>query len=260
MIDGWWYTAAAAFGALVGSFLNVCIYRLPRGESILWPGSHCPACAAPIAWYDNIPLLGYLSLFGRCRSCRSDIPIRYPVVEAANAAGYVIILAAFGLTWTAVLYCILFSALLVVTGTDLSHYMIPNVITWPGIALGLIGAATVLPVSLTDAFLGVAIGGGIIRFLVWVSPYLFGREGMGRGDVKLVAMIGAFLGWKPALLTIMVGSLAGSIIGISLIVLGFMKREDYVPFGPYLVFGALISMFFAQPLLQWYERLLNPSF
>ena len=138
--------------------------------------------------------------------------------------------------------------------------MIPNVITWPGIALGLIGAATVLPVSLTDAFLGVAIGGGIIRFLVWVSPYLFGREGMGRGDVKLVAMIGAFLGWKPALLTIMVGSLAGSIIGISLIVLGFMKREDYVPFGPYLVFGALISMFFAQPLLQWYERLLNPSF
>ena len=160
MIDGWWYTAAAAFGALVGSFLNVCIYRLPRGESILWPGSHCPACAAPIAWYDNIPLLGYLSLFGRCRSCRSDIPIRYPVVEAANAAGYVIILAAFGLTWTAVLYCILFSALLVVTGTDLSHYMIPNVITWPGIALGLIGAATVLPVSLTDAFLGVAIGGG----------------------------------------------------------------------------------------------------
>jgi leader peptidase (prepilin peptidase) / N-methyltransferase len=260
MIDGWWYTAAAAFGALVGSFLNVCIYRLPRGESILWPGSHCPACAAPIAWYDNIPLLGYLSLFGRCRSCRSAIPIRYPVVEAANAAGYVIILAAFGLTWTAVLYCILFSALLVVTGTDLSHYMIPNVITWPGIALGLIGAATVLPVSLTDAFLGVAIGGGIIRFLVWVSPYLFGREGMGRGDVKLVAMIGAFLGWKPALLTIMVGSLAGSIIGISLIVLGFMKREDYVPFGPYLVFGALISMFFAQPLLQWYERLLNPSF
>jgi len=260
MIDGWWYTAAAAFGALVGSFLNVCIYRLPRGESILWPGSHCPACAAPIAWYDNIPLLGYLSLFGRCRSCRSAIPIRYPVVEAANAAGYVIILAAFGLTWTAVLYCILFSALLVVTGTDLSHYMIPNVITWPGIALGLIGAATVLPVSLTDAFLGVAIGGGIIRFLVWASPYLLGREGMGRGDVKLVAMIGAFLGWKPALLTIMVGSLAGSIIGISLIVLGFMKREDYVPFGPYLVFGALISMFFAQPLLQWYERLLNPSF
>ena len=142
MIDGWLYAAAAAFGALVGSFLNVCIYRLPRGESIVWPGSHCPACEAPIAWYDNIPLLSYLWLFGRCRSCRVPISIRYPVVEAANAAGYLIILATFGATWMAVLYGILFSALLVVTGTDLTHKIIPNVVTVPGILLGLLGAAS----------------------------------------------------------------------------------------------------------------------
>jgi len=260
MIDGWWYTAAAAFGALVGSFLNVCIYRLPRGESILWPGSHCPACAAPIAWYDNIPLLGYLSLFGRCRSCRSDIPIRYPVVEAANAAGYVIILAAFGLTWTAVLYCILFSALLVVTGTDLTHKIIPNVVTVPGILVGLLGAATVLPTGLVNALLGIAVGGGILWTLAWASPYLFGKEGMGGGDIKLLAMIGAFLGWKPALLTIMIGSLSGSVIGVSLMAFGVMKRDEYIPFGPFLVLGALVSMFFSQPLLNWYQTLLSPSF
>ena len=260
MLDGWWYAAAAMFGGLIGSFLNVCIYRLPRGESIVWPGSHCPACAASIAWYDNIPLLSYFWLFGRCRSCQVPISMRYPVVEAANATGYVIILAAFGVSWTAVLYGILYSALLVVTGTDLTHFMIPNVITLPGIVLGLIGAATVLPVGLFDASLGVVIGGGLLLFLVWVSPYVFGKEGMGLGDVKLLGMIGAFLGWKPALLTIMIGSLTGSLIGLSLMAFGLLKRDQYIPFGPYLVFGALVAMFFAQPLLDWYQTLLSPSF
>jgi leader peptidase (prepilin peptidase) / N-methyltransferase len=259
MIDGMAYVIAGAFGALIGSFLNVCIHRLPRSESIVWPGSHCPSCGTSIEYYDNIPLFSYLWLLGRCRTCRGSISMRYPVVEAANAAGYVIILATFGLTWTAVLYSALFSALLVVTGTDLTHRIIPNVVTVPGIVLGLLGAATVLPVGLVNAVLGVAIGGGILWALAWASPYLFGKEGMGGGDIKLLAMIGAFLGWKPALLTIMVGSLSGSLIGLSLIGLGFMKRDEYIPFGPFLVFGALVSMFFAQPLLEWYQALLTPS-
>jgi leader peptidase (prepilin peptidase)/N-methyltransferase len=185
--------------------------------------------------------------------------VRYPVVEAVNAAGYVMMLATFGLTWTSVLYSALFSALLVVTGTDLTHRIIPNVVTVPGILIGLLGAATVLPVGLMNALLGVAIGGGILWALAWASPYLFGKEGMGGGDIKLLAMIGAFLGWKPALLTIMVGSLSGSLIGLSLIGLGLMKRDEYIPFGPFLVFGALVSMFFAQPLLEWYQTLLTPS-
>jgi leader peptidase (prepilin peptidase)/N-methyltransferase len=260
MIDGWLYAAVAVFGALVGSFLNVCIYRLPRGESTVWPGSHCPACKASIAWYDNVPLLSYLFLFGRCRSCRAPISMRYPLVEAVNAAGYVTILATFGANWTTVLYCLLFSALLVVTGTDLTHFMIPNVITLPGIVVGLVGAATVLPVRLLDASLGVVVGAGILWFLVWVSPYIFGKEGMGLGDVKLLGMIGAFLGWKPALLTIMIGSLAGSVIGLSLIAFGLMKRDQYIPFGPYLVFGAIVALFFAEPVLNWYQNLLNPTF
>ena len=259
MIDGSSYLLAAGLGALIGSFLNVCIHRLPRCESIVWPGSHCPSCGTSIAYYDNIPLLSYLWLMGHCRTCRSSISMRYPVVEAVNAAGYVMILATFGLTWTTVLYSALFSALLVVTGTDLTHRIIPNVVTVPGIVIGLLGAATVLPVGLMNALLGVAIGGGILWALAWASPYLFGKEGMGGGDIKLLAMIGAFLGWKPALLTIMVGSLSGSLIGLSLIGLGLMKRDEYIPFGPFLVFGALVSMFFAQPLFEWYQTLLTPS-
>ncbi|HTL62788.1 MAG TPA: A24 family peptidase [Nitrospira sp.] len=260
MIDSSWYALVAVFGATIGSFLNVCIYRLPRHESIVWPGSHCPSCGGSIAWYDNVPVLSYLWLGGRCRTCRAPITMRYPLIEAANGAGYVAILWVFGASWTTILYCILFSALLVVTGTDLTHKIIPNVVTVPGIVLGLVGAATVLPVGPVNALLGMVVGGGILWALAWASPYLFGKEGMGGGDIKLLAMIGAFLGWKPALLTIMIGSLSGSVIGISLIAFGVMKREDYIPFGPYLVFGALVSLFFGEPLLNWYQRLLSPSF
>ena len=260
MVDWFPFVLAATCGFLIGSFLNVCIYRLPRGESIVWPGSRCPVCRKAIELYDNIPLLSYVWLFGRCRTCQAPISVQYPIVETANAAGYLAILWNFGLNWTTVLYAILFSALLVVTGTDLTHKIIPNVVTVPGIALGLFGAATVLPVGLINALLGVAIGGGILWALAWASPYLFGKEGMGGGDIKLLAMIGAFLGWKPALLTIMIGSLTGSIIGVSLIALRFMKRDEYIPFGPFLVIGALISMFFAQPLLHWYQELLGSSY
>ncbi len=253
------YLVVGTLGALIGSFLNVCIFRLPRGESIIWPGSHCPACAHPIEFYDNIPLLSYLWLGGRCRACRAPISIRYPLVEAANALGYLTILWNFGPSWTAALYALLFSGLVVVTGTDLTHKMIPNVITLPGMVVGLLGAVTVLPVGVINSVLGLAMGGGILWLLAWLSPYLFGKEGMGGGDIKLLAMIGAFLGWKPALLTIMIGSLTGSIIGISLIALRIIKRDDYIPFGPFLVLGALLSMFFAQPLLDWYQGLLSPA-
>lgn len=257
MHEGFLYLSVGAIGALIGSFLNVCIFRLPRGESIAWPGSHCPACSHPIECYDNIPLVSYLWLGGRCRSCRALISLRYPLVEATNALGYLAIFWSFGPGWTSVLYALLFSALVVVTGTDLTHKIIPNVITLPGLAIGLLGAATVLPVGFINALLGVAIGGGILWLLAWLSPYLFGKEGMGGGDIKLVAMVGSFLGWKPALLTIMIGSFAGSVIGISLIALRFMKRDDYIPFGPFLVLGALLSLFFTQSLLDWYQGLLG---
>jgi leader peptidase (prepilin peptidase)/N-methyltransferase len=254
------YLFIGLLGALIGSFLNVCIFRLPRGESIVWPRSHCPVCGRAIKFYDNIPLLSYLWLRGRCRTCLAPISLRYPLVEAANAAGYLVIFWWFGIGWTAVLYAMLFSALLVVTGTDLSHKIIPDVVTLPGLVVGLLGATTVLPVGWLNAVLGVLLGGGILWGLAWASPYLFGREGMGGGDIKLLAMIGAFLGWKPVLLTIMIGSLTGSFIGIGLIGLRVLTRDEYIPFGPFLVVGAVLSMFFAQPLLEWYQGLFIPSY
>ncbi len=247
---------AGLFGALIGSFLNVCIYRLPRQESIAWPGSHCPTCAHSIAWYDNLPIVSYLALTGRCRHCNARIPFRYPIVEILNAAGYIGILWIFGPSWSAVVYGFLYSALLVVAGTDLSHKIIPNVVTLPGIILGLVCATTVLPLGFVNSVLGIVVGGGILWLLAWASPYLFGKEGMGGGDIKLLAMIGAFLGWKPAVMTIMVGSLLGSLVGIALIVTQVIKREDYIPFGPFLVCGALVALFFGQSVLDWYQGLL----
>lgn len=250
------YLIVGLFGALIGSFLNVCIYRLPRHESVAWPGSHCPACAHPIAWYDNLPLLSYFLLAGRCRHCAVRIPWRYPVVEALNALGYVGLLCFFGPNWMTVVYGLLYSALLVVAGTDLSHKIIPNAITFPGMVVGLLSAATVLPLGLVNGLIGLLVGGGILWVLAWASPYLFGKEGMGGGDIKLLGMIGAFLGWKPALMTIMVGSFLGSVVGVTLIAARVIKREDYIPFGPFLVCGALIALFFGQSILDWYQGLL----
>ncbi len=248
---------AGLVGAAIGSFLNVCIHRLPRHESVVWPASHCPICSGRIAAYDNIPLLSYLLLGGRCRACRTPISIRYPIVEAANAVGYAAIVWYFGLTWHAAAYAVLLSALLVATGTDLSHKIIPNVVTLPGILLGLLGAATILPVGSMNSLLGVVVGGGILWGLAWVSPYLFGKEGMGGGDIKLIAMIGAFLGWKPVLLTIMIGSLVGSVVGVSLIAAKVIQRDQYLPFGPFLALGAVLSLFFHEPLLNWYWSLID---
>jgi len=251
------YLIVGLFGALVGSFLNVCIYRLPLRESIVWPGSHCPACSKPIAWYDNIPIVSYLVLAGRCRSCMNHISCQYPIVEALNAAGYVGLFWFFGPNWATAAYSLLYSALLVVAGTDLSHKIIPNVITFPGILLGLLSAATILPLGLVNGVIGLVVGGGILWFLAWASPYLFGKEGMGGGDIKLLAMIGAFLGWKPAVLTIMVGSLLGSIVGIALIGAHVIKREDYIPFGPFLVCGAIVALFFGDTIVDWYQGILS---
>lgn len=251
-----WLSIAGLFGALIGSFLNVCIYRLPRQESIAWPGSHCPSCSHSIAWYDNIPILSYVTLAGRCRHCTLPIPFRYPLVEILNAIGYVGLFWVFGPGWVAVAYGLLYSALLVVAGTDLSHKIIPNVVTFPGILVGLLCATTVLPLGFLGGLLGVLVGGGILWLLAWASPYLFGKEGMGGGDIKLLAMIGAFLGWKPAVMTIMVGSFLGSLVGVTLIAAQVIKREDYIPFGPFLVCGALVALFFGQSILDWYQGIL----
>jgi leader peptidase (prepilin peptidase)/N-methyltransferase len=184
------------------------------------------------------------------------IPLRYPIVEALNTLGFVGLLWFFGPSWSTAVYGLLYSALLVVAGTDLSHKIIPNVVTFPGIVVGLVSAATILPLGLVNGLIGLLVGGGILWFLAWISPYLFGKEGMGGGDIKLLAMIGAFLGWKPALMTIMMGAFLGSLVGVSLIAARVIKREDYIPFGPFLVVGAVATLFFGQSILDWYLGLL----
>ncbi|MBA2485784.1 MAG: prepilin peptidase [Nitrospira sp.] len=245
------------FGAVIGSFLNVCIYRLPREESVAWPGSHCPSCRQTIAFYDNLPMVSYVILQGRCRACRAAISIQYPLVEAANAIGYVVVFWMFGITAVACVYAALVSALIVVSGTDLSHTIIPDAVTLPGIVVGLLCAAFILPIGIVDSVLGVLVAGGILWFLAWISPYVFGKEGMGGGDIKLMAMVGAFIGWQPALLAIMIGSLLGSVVGGGLIASRVMRREQYIPFGPFLAVGSFIALLFHQPLFEWYWRLLD---
>jgi len=173
-----------------------------------------------------------------------------------NAAGYLALLWRFGPGWETAVYALLYSALLVVAGTDLSHKIIPDAVTLPGIAIGLLSASTVLPLGFINGVIGLLVGGGILWLLAWASPYLFGKEGMGGGDIKLLAMIGAFLGWKPALLTIMLGSFFGSLVGVGLIAARVIKREDYIPFGPFLVCGAVMALFFGQSILDWYQTLL----
>ena len=238
MIEQWYVAVAALFGALIGSFLNVCIYRLPAGESLVRPGSRCPHCKTPIAWHDNVPILSYLWLRGRCRSCRARIAWR------------------FGGTVDAYVYCLLFSALVVVSFIDLDHMIVPDRITLPGMALGLVVGTFLLP-RWWDSIGGLALGGGMLYFMAWISPYLFGKEGMGGGDIKLLAMIGAFLGWQQVLLTVIVGGIVGAGVGVALIGARVMTRGDYIPFGPFLSLGAVVAMLYGTEILGWYGALLS---
>jgi leader peptidase (prepilin peptidase) / N-methyltransferase len=243
---------ALLLGLLIGSFLNVVIHRLPRKESLLWPGSHCPSCGTAISPWENIPLVSYLFLMGQCRGCGISISARYPTVEVINGLAYAVIVWHFGPGWPSVIYAALFSALLVISYIDFDHQIIPDAITLPGIGLGVLAAVTVLPIGLLDSVLGVLLGGGVLFALAWISPYVFGKEGMGGGDIKLLAMIGAFLGWKPVLLTMLIGAIVGATVGVALIALKILRRDQYLPFGPFLAFGAIVSMFFHHELFRWY--------
>ncbi len=249
-------TGAVLFGAIIGSFLNVCIHRLPLRESLLWPRSRCPQCAQTIAWYDNLPILSYFWLRGRCRACRRRISWRYPLVEALNAAGYGLIIWRFGFSASALVYLLLWSSLIVISFIDLDHMIIPDRITLPGIALGLVAGTLLLP-RWWDSVVGLLVGGGILYFMAWISPYLFGKEGMGGGDIKLLAMIGAFLGWKPAILTIFFGGLLGAVVGVTLMGVRVITREAYLPFGPFLSLGAVVAILYGQEILTWYGNLVS---
>ncbi len=239
-------------GLVFGSFLTVCIHRIPKGQSVVSPRSRCPECGTQIKWYQNIPVLSFLWLKGQCGDCQAKIPLRYPLIEIVNGLGYLLIVWRFGLTWPTLIYAGLFSVFVVVTVIDWDHQIIPDVITLPGIVIGLLCATFLLPTGWVDSLIGLLVGGGILLMLAWVSPILFGKEGMGGGDIKFMAMVGAFLGWKMVLIALFLGSVSGAFIGISLLLLKILQREQYIPFGPYLAFGSLVAMVWGNDLWQWY--------
>jgi leader peptidase (prepilin peptidase)/N-methyltransferase len=238
-------------GLCVGSFLNVCIYRLPRGASLIRPRSQCPGCEYQLRWYDNIPLVSYLLLWGRCRSCRTRISLRYPIVEILTAVVFAAHYAVFDLTALMVVRVIFACALIVLFAIDLEHHVLPNVITLPGIVAGLV-FSLVFPPGVFDAVLGVLIGGGVL-WLIGEAYYRFaGQEGMGGGDVKMLAMVGAFLGWKQVLVTLIVSSVAGSLLGLLLILSRRGTLKQALPFGTFLAVGALLASLVGERIVQWY--------
>ncbi len=240
------------FGMVIGSFLNVCIYRLPVSRSIVRPRSQCPQCGHPIRAFDNIPVLSYLVLRGRCRDCGARIPLRYPLVEALSGAFAAMAVARFGFGWQAALMFALIAALLVITFIDLDHRIIPDAITLPGIPIGL--AASFGPgwISPSESLIGILAGGGSLFLVAWGYQLITQREGMGGGDIKLLAMIGAFMGWKGVLFTIFVASLTGTLAGMALICRRRGDMKLAVPFGPFLAVGAIAYLFIGTELWSWY--------
>jgi leader peptidase (prepilin peptidase)/N-methyltransferase len=242
---------APLFGALIGSFLNVVIYRLPLGKSIVMPPSRCRNCDYLLQWYDNIPIVSWLFLGGRCRNCRTAVSIQYPIVELITAVlfGLVVWLTPPGalLATRLLLVCIL----IVLFGIDLEHQILPNAITLPGIAIGLL-LSLIAPPGWRDALIGTLLGGAVLYAIAW-GYYLWRREeGMGMGDVKMLAMIGAFLGWKAVLVTLVLSSFSGAIIGMILMAAQKGDMKLALPFGTFLAIGALAAMFVGEPLVAWY--------
>jgi leader peptidase (prepilin peptidase)/N-methyltransferase len=261
------YILSFIFGTIIGSFLNVCIYRLPREESIVYPGSHCISCNEPISFYNNIPILSYLFLKGKCSKCNSKISLRYPLVEIITGLLFLATVWSFGLSIETFFYLIFISSLIAITFIDFKHMIIPNVITYPGIIVGilyntlrtdwnysleLIGNfnlamqnffSLLSEVPLLDSIFGVVLGGGLLLLVAYSYEVIKKRQGMGMGDVKLLAMIGAFFGWEGVLFVIFLASILGSVIGISIIIAKKGDLKYALPFGPFLSMAAVIYIF-----------------
>jgi leader peptidase (prepilin peptidase)/N-methyltransferase len=242
----------AILGLCVGSFLNVIIARIPEGRSIVRPGSACPRCGKSIAWYDNLPVLSYMLLRARCRSCRESISWRYPAVEITCGVLFVLAYRRFepGLSLLSAL--VLLAGLVAITAIDLDHQIIPDALSLPGIGLGILFSLAPDGIGWAPALLGVLLGGGVFVVIIVASTLVIGQAGMGVGDVKLGAMLGAFLGWKLALLSILLSVLLGGPLAATLLATGRKGRKDPIPFGPFLALGGLISLFWGEAVLAWY--------
>jgi leader peptidase (prepilin peptidase)/N-methyltransferase len=234
-------------GLLIGSFLNVVIARVPEGRSLWRPGSACPGCGTAIAWHDNIPILSFLALRGRCRACSVPIPWRYPIVETLTAALFAAAAWRFGPTLDAVAAAALLAGLVAITVVDLEHQIIPDVLSLPGILAGVLANLATGRLPWLESIMGVLVGGGVFLAIILASG-----GGMGGGDMKLGAMLGAFLGWKVVLLSMLVAVVAGGILAVALIATGVRGRKDPIPFGPFLALGGAVGLFWGERVLQWY--------
>jgi len=249
--------AVFIFGLCIGSFMNVCIYRLPTTQSISDPPrSMCPNCGGPIKFYDNIPVLSYLWLKGRCRHCNDPISFRYPLVEMISGLFALCAFLEFGLTLEALIYYGFIASLIVVTFIDIDHQIIPNIITLPGIPISFLATFAIPKITFFESILGLLLGGGALYFVGWAYYLIKKEEGMGGGDIKLLAMIGALLGWKGVFFTIFVGSALGTFSGMIMILYTrLMNMKHRIPFGPFLSIGAIIYIFYGQKIIAWYFNL-----
>lgn len=253
-VEGLWIAHAWVFfvGACVGSFLNVVIYRLPEGLSLVHPGSRCPHCETPVRFYDNIPVLSWLILRGRCRACKAPIAVRYPLVELFTGLLAWFTFLKFGPTWACLVNFLFIATLLAISFIDLDHRIIPNEISLPGIPLFFL-AGLILPVpTLKDALIGVLVGGGSLLAVSWGYYLLRKKEGMGGGDVKLLAMMGGFIGWQGVLFTIFAASATGTLIGFGTMLKTRKGMQLAIPFGPFLALGAVLYIFFGEQVIRWY--------
>jgi leader peptidase (prepilin peptidase) / N-methyltransferase len=276
--QSFYYVAIAAFGAVIGSFLNVVIHRLPREESIVLPSSRCPSCGGAIAFYDNLPIVSYLALRGRCRSCKTHISARYPAVEALVALLWMAVFWRDGLSLVLPFDLIFVTAIVALIFIDAEHMILPNAITYPGIVFALVarlaipfltgqptfddlpmlmnGTLAGLPIwigSLIGAVVGGLVGGGSLWLMGWAWEKLRGIEAMGLGDVKMMFMVGAYLGWRLTILNLFLGVLSGSIIGILLMMRqGRKDMQMLLPFGVFLGIGAIASLLIGSHIVEWY--------
>ncbi|MBD3169188.1 MAG: prepilin peptidase [candidate division Zixibacteria bacterium] len=242
-----------AFGLILGSFFNVVIFRLPNNQSILTPGSHCPKCSEPVRAYDNIPILSYIFLRGKCRFCGKKISLRYPFIEALTAFLFWLSFYHVGFNLQLIPAIFLVSICLVVTFIDLDYYIIPDRITYPGMILGI--GFSLLPggIDIWQSLIGFLAGGVTLYIIAIVGDFVFKKESMGGGDIKLAALIGAFVGWQGVLLTLVISSFVGAVGGM--LMLALLSRDDEtrrIPYGPFLAIGAIISYFWGNDIIGLY--------
>ncbi|MCK4533915.1 MAG: prepilin peptidase [Syntrophobacterales bacterium] len=244
-------TLSAVLGSIVGSFLNVCVYRIPSGKSIVFPASHCPACKHPIKFYDNIPIVSYIILRGKCRNCDERISPSYPAIELLTVVMSLLLFLKYGLSLEYLFSFIFTCALIAITFIDLEHQIIPDVITLPGIPLFALAAIFFMDVTPRDSLIGILAGGGCLYLVAFVYQLLTKREGMGGGDIKLLAMLGGFLGWQSLWFIIMASSLIGAVAGISAMICKGKDTKYAVPFGPFLSIAAVAYIFWGNAFMRF---------